>query len=123
MLVEVKRCRGKSLVRALNAYADKYSIYSLSKWALNRNGNVIEFDISGRKHGLLRSELILLTALANYMNSERMYFYEWYADPEGEQPPTKYVLEKPATMHGFWREKNDVYAVTLMLGTASLSLL
>ena len=104
--------RGKSLVDVLNAYKNKHFTLELSKWARNTNNRQIKFAINGVVRTSFNSGLIMFLSLANYPNSERMYFDGWYADAAATQPISSYIFKNAATVYGLWEQNNNTYTVS-----------
>ena len=108
--------RGRSLVDALNAYTVKNAAYDLSEWASNKDLHRVDFIVNGKKRGSFSSKLILFPELANYPNSERMYFDGWYTDSAATHPLDVYDIKTSLSLYGLWKANDNIYTVTFDVG-------
>ena len=89
---------GNSLIGALNAYADYYSLGDYSHWLLNKNGNAVSFIINRRTSSIgINYQITLLPSLASEGN---VSFDGWYEDDELITPFTGYEITSETKLYG-----------------------
>ena len=91
--------KGDSLLNALNAMNADALSYKPSKWALNRGSKTITFMASGRIKPILitKQQVILFPNPYTYYGT---WFYEWFTDPEYENPLKSYEFTEDTTLYG-----------------------
>ena len=106
--VSVESYTCTSLIGALNAYSDYYTLHNYSHWLLNKEKNAVSFTINGNSPFTLNSQVILLPSLASEGN---MWFDGWYEDEEFTTQLTEFEVAKDTSLYG--RTCGPNFTVTL----------
>ena len=108
--VTIGAYNGKSLINALNAAADHYSIREYSHWILNKAGNALSFTIDGRATAItMNSNIILLPSLAGTGSS---VFDGWYTDTACTTHLTAYEATGDLGLYGLLKEGTSTHTIT-----------
>ena len=94
--VSVGKYKGKSLVDALNGYANYYAFGDYSHWLLNKERNAATFTINWRTSFTLKKQVILMPSLAS---DKGMEFDGWYEDRICQVPFKKTTIDKDVTLY------------------------
>lgn len=115
--VSVGEYNGTSLIDALNAATEYYSLKDLSKWILNKNNeyegegeNSITFTINDNKPFTIDSPLILLPILTN---NGMKWFDGWYTDKDCTHLLTDFANVTTTELYSIFDENaNKTFTVT-----------
>ena len=110
--VSIEGYTGTSLIEALNAVADYYTLRDYSHWLFNKRNNAVSFIINRRTNSItLYSQVILLPGLASEGN---MTFDGWYTDNGLTTPLTEFEVTSETELYGKYCGPNfTVVIVTL----------
>lgn len=112
-IISIGKYTGKSLLSALNAFADMHYIYNnYSHWVLNTNNNEISFIVNDRKNVFtLSSQLILLPNLA--LGGYKYNFDGWYTDKTCTMPLTNFEVTGSTSLYSKWVESVNMPRYTV----------
>ena len=109
--VSIGNYTGLSLISALNAAVDYYTLRAYSHWALNRGNFNVSFAINGNKPSFaVNSQVILLPGLES---EGTVAFDGWYTDSECAKPLADFSINSvdEANLHGLWGENTNYYTI------------
>ena len=96
--VSIRDYAGTSLIGALNAAADNYTLRDYSRWLLNKENKAVSFTINGRTNPIkMDYQIILLPSLAS---EGGMSFDGWYTDDGFTSPLTEYEDTNETELYG-----------------------
>ena len=108
--VSIGSYTGTSLIDALNAYSDYYTLRDYSHWLLNKENNAVAFTTNGRSNPIkMDYQVILLPSLASEGN---MSFDGWFTDNELTTPLTKFEVMSETELYGSFCSSSN-FTVTL----------
>lgn len=100
-----------SLVHALNAFADRYSIFdNCSNWLLNRESKNVSFHVNNQTLSLMLNSQIIL--LPNPASEGSEYFDGWYNDNESTSRLEQFDIMSNVDVYGKLRENSNTYTIT-----------
>ena len=101
---------GTSLIGALNAYSDNYTLRDYSHWLLIKGKNAVTFTINGRTNPIkMDHQVILLPSLASEGN---MSFDGWYIDDGLTTPLTEFEVTSDTGLYGKFEENPNSYTIS-----------
>lgn len=100
---------GKSLLAAVNAYADMWSLYDYSRWLLNRNRASVTFAVNSNALFALSTPVILLPST---LDDEATWFDGWYTDAALSAPLTDYEIASSTALYGYYGRNTHSYTIT-----------
>ena len=107
--VSIGTYSGTSLIGALNAYSDNYTLRDYSHWLLNKGNNAVSFTINGKSAFAMNSQVILLPSLASEGNTS---FDGWYEDSWLTTPLTEFEVTSDTELYGSFCSPSN-FTVTL----------
>ena len=107
--VSVGNYKGTSLIEALNAAADYYTLRDYSRWTLNKNGKDMTFKVNGGNGFKLNSKIVLLPNLAI---GGRLWFDGWYKDSVCTTKFGDNEISTNTELHGKYEENSREYTIT-----------
>ena len=100
---------GTSLIDALNAAANYYTLRDYSHWLLNKGNNAVSFTINKNPPFTLNTQVILLPSLAN---EGGMSFDGWYTDEGLTTPLAEFEATSETELYGSFCSSSN-FTVTL----------
>ena len=97
--VSIENYTGSSLIGALNADADNYTLRDYSHWLLNKGNNAVALTINKNSPFALDAQIILLPSLVNEGN---MRFDGWYTDNGLTTPLTEFEVTSETELYGLY---------------------
>ena len=99
--VSIGAYSGRSLVDALNAYAEISTSKNLSRWVLNRGKHTVTFMIDNRTVPFLsvNSQVLLVPNITT--GSETEFFWGWFVDPNYTRYFELGEITEDTTLYGF----------------------
>ena len=107
--VSIGSYKGTSLIDALNAFSDYYSLEPTSHWILNKGRHDVSFTVGGNKMLSLDAKMALLPDLAG---EGRKVFDGWYTDSAYTVPLAYYKIDNSLSLYGRFEEDNNDYTIT-----------
>ena len=101
---------GTSLIGALNAAADYYSLRDYSHWALNRDSNDLSFVFDSSNTSFASSSQVVL--FPKFPSKNNLEFDGWYVDATCTEKLANYELSGEEELYGKWKENNNFYTIT-----------
>lgn len=94
---------GKSLIDALNGYAEINSNINYSNWALNVDRHTVTFVITNRTSPflVLNSQIILIPNISDIQGET---FFGWFVDPKYSRFFNSSEISRDTTLYGFMNE-------------------
>ena len=117
--VSIGSYSGSSLIGALNAYTDYYTLRNYPHWLLNKGNNAVSFTINKNSPFALNSQVILLPSLASEGNTT----FRWYEDKECTVPFEKATVEEGVTLYGKYGSEKSMASSLFPYATLLLSFL
>ena len=108
--VSIGSYSGTSLIDALNAAADYYTLRNYSPWLLNKENNTVSFTINGRTNPIkMNYQIILLPSLAS---EGKVSFNGWYTDEGLTTPLTEFEATSDTELYGKFEENTNSYTIS-----------
>ena len=108
--VSIGSYTGNSLIDALNAASDYYTLRDYSHWLLNKRNNAVTFTINGRTNPIkMDYQIILLPSLAS---DGIMSFDGWYTDDALTTPLTEFEVTSETELYGRFEENTNNYTIS-----------
>ena len=109
--VSASKYTGTSLIEALNAAVDYYTLRDYSHWTLNKEEKEMSFTLNNEKRSYTYNSKIIL--LPNLANSGRTWFNGWYTNIWCTMPFTKNEIDVATELYGKFEENYKTYTISL----------
>ena len=109
--VSIGSYTGNSLIGALNAAADSYTLRDYSHWLLNKENKGVSFTINENSPFTLNAQVILLPSLAS---EGKLWFDGWYADDGLTTLLTKFEVTSDTELYGRTEKNTNNYTISFV---------